>query len=343
MISDRSSPPRRIGILAYDGVAGLDLAGVHEAFAIADGGDWRAPRTRYQPIVLGPGAAPVVTNSGLRLTPDASLDAPPALDTIVVPGGAGLREGDTNRLIADWLRTHAGAARRVVSVCTGLYGLAASGLLDGRRATTHWAFAADVARRFPALDLQPDAIFIKDGPFYTSAGMTAAIDLALALIEEDHGPALALATARHLVVYMKRSGGQLQYSEPLQFQTRAGDKFAELVAHMLGDLGADWSVEAMAARAGLSARQFTRRFSAAFAMPPAAYVETLRLDEARLRLATSRDGMARIAHAVGFKSDDAFRRAFERRFGIAPGAYRNRFAPQAQHDEIPDDDIHSPA
>jgi transcriptional regulator GlxA family with amidase domain len=155
--------------------------------------------------------------------------------------------------------------------------------------------------------------------------MTAGIDLALALIEEDHGPGLALATARQLVVYMKRSGGQLQYSEPLRFQTLAGDRFADLVANIVGDLGADWTVEAMANRAGLSPRQFSRRFKAAFATSPAAHLEAMRLDEARLRLATGGEVMARIAHAVGFQSDDAFRRAFERRFGLTPSAYRNRF------------------
>lgn len=330
--------PRRIGILVFDGVAGLDVACVHEAFALADGGDWRSPRTRYAPLVLGPGG-PVTADSGLRLSPDFTLDDAPALDTVIVPGGAGLRETDTNTRIAAWLRLHAPKARRIVSVCTGLYGLAASGLMDGRRATTHWAFAADVARRFPAVTVEADAIFIKDGSFYTSAGMTAAIDLALALIEEDHGPALALATARHLVVYMKRSGGQLQYSEPLRFQTRAGDKFAELVSHMPGDLAADWSVDEMSTRAGLSPRQFTRRFKQTFGVPPAAYVEMLRLDEARLRLATGQDGLARIAHAVGFRSDDVFRRAFERRFGITPGAYRSRFAPASPHNEDFDDAI----
>jgi transcriptional regulator GlxA family with amidase domain len=223
----------------------------------------------------------------------------------------------------------------VVSVCTGLYGLAAAGVMNDRRATTHWRHAAALARRYPAVKVEPDAIFIKDGRFYTSAGMTAGIDLALALIEEDHGPAHALKVARQMVVYMKRSGGQLQYSEPLRFQTRAGDRFADLTALMIGDLAADWSVEAMAARVGLSPRQFSRSFKAAFAASPAAYLETLRLDEARLRLAAGRDGVARIAHAVGFSSDDAFRRAFERRFGVTPSLYRSRFTstPHAQDDD----------
>ncbi|CAN5151147.1 GlxA family transcriptional regulator [soil metagenome] len=320
-----AAPPRRIGLIAFDGLAALDLTGVLEAFHIAGRGDGRTAAGGYETLIVSPTLAPIVSQSGLKLLPDATFADAPDFDTLVIPGGPGLREPATNATVADWLRTR-GDTRRLVSVCTGLYGLAASGLAAGRRVTTHWRHAADCATRFPALRLEPDAIFIKDGPIYSSAGMTAGIDLALALIEEDHGPALAMATARQMVVYMKRSGGQLQYSEPLRAQTRAGDRFADLVARMVGDLSADWSVETMAQQAGLSPRQFARRFAAAFGATPAAYVETLRLDETRLRLASGRDGVARIAHAAGFRSDDAFRRAFERRFGLTPSAYRARFA-----------------
>ena len=333
-----ASSPKRIGLLAFDDVAALDLSVVLEAFSIADGAERGRPRTRYETVVIGLAPGPVTAESGLRLLPDATLADAPELDTLIVPGGCGLRRPEINAAVAAWLRARAGRTRRLVSVCTGLYGLAASGLLDGRRATTHWGFTADVAARFPKVRLEPNAIFVKDGPFYSSAGMTAGIDLALALIEEDHGPALAMTVARYMVVYMKRSGGQLQYSEPLRFQTRAGDPFADLAALMVGDLSADWSVEAMAGRARLSTRQFTRRFKAAFGVTPAVHLETLRLDEARLRLASGHDGLARIAHAVGFQSDDVFRRAFERRFGVTPGAYRGRFAPSSPSVRSPDDD-----
>ena len=333
------APPRRIGLLAYDDVAALDLSVVLEAFTIADGAARGAAPTRYETVVIGLESGPVTAESGLKLLPDVTVDAAPALDTLIVPGGRGLRRPEITAPVAAWLKSRAGTTRRMVSVCTGLYGLAASGLLDGRRATTHWQFTADVAARFPKVRLEPDAIFVKDGPFYSSAGMTAGIDLALALIEEDHGPALALSVARYMVVYMKRSGGQLQYSEPLRFQTRAGDPFADLAALMVGDLAADWSVELMAQRTRLSTRQFTRRFKAAFDVTPAVYLETLRLDEARLRLASGRDGLARIAHAVGFQSDDVFRRAFERRFGVTPSAYRGRFASSSTLERSPDDDV----
>jgi transcriptional regulator GlxA family with amidase domain len=332
---------KHIGLLGFDGVAALDLTGVLEAFYIAGGGNWRRPSARYATQVIGVSAKPFTAESGLRLMPDITLGDAPPLDTVVVPGGPGLREDKTNAIVAEWLAAHGTKARRVVSVCTGLYGLAASGLIDGRRATTHWLHAADAARRFPKVKIEPDAIYIRDGKFYSSAGMTAGIDLALALIEEDHGPALALSAARQMVVYMKRSGGQLQYSEPLRFQTRAGDRFSELVAHIVGDLSADWSVENMAASTGLSSRQFTRRFKSAFHAPPAIYVERLRLDEARLRLASGRDKLAGIAHAVGFSSDDAFRRAFERRFGVTPGAYRSRFAAPSAKDDDDEIALHS--
>ena len=304
-------------------MAALDLAGVLDAFSIAN---WLEDPPRYEPVVVATTDAPFRAESGLRLAPDYSFETAPSFDTLVVPGGSGLRNPEVLVPVAAWLRSRAPQTRRMVSVCTGLYGLAAAGLMDGRRATTHWRHAAALACRYPAVNLEPDAIFIKDGAFYTSAGMTAGIDLALALIEEDHGPAHALKVARQMVVYMKRSGGQMQYSEPLRSQTRAGNRFADLTALLLGDLAADWTVETMAARAGLSPRQFSRRFKAAFATTPASHLETLRLDEARLRLASGRDGVARIAHAVGFRSDDAFRRAFERRFGVTPTAYRGRFA-----------------
>ena len=317
--------PKRIGLVGFDGVAALDLTGVLEAFRIADGADWQAPPRRYETLVLGLTEASFVAESGLRIQPDATLEQAADLDTIVIPGGAGLRESQTNGVVAEWLRGRATRSRRLVSICTGLYGLAASGLMTGRRATTHWRHAADCARHFPELDIVPDAIFIKDGPFYSSAGMTAGIDLGLSLIEEDHGPSLALAVARQLVVYTRRPGGQLQYSEPLRFQTRAPDRFADLIARIGSHLGAEWSVERMAAETGLSPRQFSRRFRAAFAVTPAAFLEMLRLDEGRTRLASGRVGVETVAHGVGFQSGDVFRRAFERRFGVTPSDYRRNF------------------
>jgi transcriptional regulator GlxA family with amidase domain len=183
-----------------------------------------------------------------------------------------------------------------------------------------------VARRFPELQVHDNAIFLKDGPFYTSAGATAGIDLSLALIEEDHGPRVALAVARELVVYLKRSGGQEQYSEPLQFQTQSVSRLSELATWMLSHLNRDLSVETLAAKACLCPRHFSRRFKLEFGNTPADFVERLRLDEARRRLSTGENSVENVGTSVGFKSADAFRRAFERRLGLNPTDYRRRFA-----------------
>ena len=312
----------RLALLCYDGVQTLDVAGPLDAFGAAND----ARPGAYAVTVASLDGAPFASEAGLRIAPDCAFPEVGALDTLLIPGGAGLRRPGVAARVADAVRARAPGLRRVVSVCTGIYGLAPSGLLDGRRATTHWQFAADVAARFPAVRLQPDAIFIKDGPVYSSAGVTAAIDLSLALIEEDFGPGLAMAVARALVVYVKRSGGQLQYSEPLQFQARAGDRFAELASWMVEHLAGDLSVAILADRTGLSVRQFARRFAAVFGVGPAAHVERLRLDAARGWLTSSGESMARIANAVGFNSDDAFRRAFDRRFGVPPAEYRRRFS-----------------
>jgi transcriptional regulator GlxA family with amidase domain len=328
--TSRISPPegrgedrvvtRRIGLIAYDGITALDLAGPSEAFHNAN----LQVRGAYEIVVLGAEARPMASEAGFRIVPDATLKDAPPLDTVIVPGGMGLREAHVAAPITAWLKTRR-RTRRVASVCTGIYALGASGLLDGRRATTHWRFAADVARRFPKIALEPDAIYIKDGNLYTSAGITAGIDLALAMVEEDLGPRAALAVARELVVYLKRSGGQMQFSEPLAFQARAADRFADLAAWMIANLKKNLSVEALASRAGLCPRHFSRRFARAFGAPPAAYVERLRLEESRKRLGLANQTVDSVAASVGYASADSFRRAFERRFGVAPSAYRRRF------------------
>ena len=257
--------------------------------------------------------------------PDRTLDDAPPLDTLIVPGGSGLRSDGAGAALGSWIRHRASRIRRIASVCTGIYGLAPSGLLDGRRVTTHWRFAADVARRFPALRVEPNAIFIKDGSFHTSAGITAGIDLSLSLVGDDHGRLVALAVARELVVYLKRDGGQEQFSEPLQFQTGASDRMGDLAAWMMGHLGDDLSVEALSRRVAVSPRHFSRRFKESFRRTPAAFVEQLRLDESRRRLIARASTVESVAASVGFGSADAFRRAFVRRFGIAPSTYRARF------------------
>ena len=317
-----------IGMLGFDDANGLDVTGPIEAFSNANdlARELGYTTVPYELVLIGLRRSPFRTESGLLFRPHMTLRDAPPLDTLIVPGGRGLREPATNAKVSAWVLRHADRMRRIATVCTGVYGVAPTGLLDGRRVATHWRFADAVAARFPALQVDGNALFIRDGSFYTSGGITAGIDLALALIEEDHGPQLALATARELVVYLKRPGGQEQYSEPLRFQMRAADRFVDLVAWIDAHPHRDLSVEALAERAHLSTRQFRRRFTAALGCTPAIYVENVRMAEARRRLAQRAGTVEAIAVSVGFASADAFRRAFERRFGVPPRDYRARFA-----------------
>lgn len=227
--------------------------------------------------------------------------------------------------LANWISRNQHHIRRIASVCTGIYGVAPTGLLNGRKVTTHWKFTADLAARYPALQVDANALYVRDGKFYTSAGITAGIDLSLALIEEDFGAQVALSVARELVMYVKRPGGQEQYSEPLKFQVESTSRFSDLAAWMVGHLDKDLSVEALAERINLCPRQFTRRFKHEFNSTPAAFVQRLRLDEARNRLAASDYPIEFIADSVGFRDPDSFRRAFVQQFGLAPTQYRSRF------------------
>lgn len=321
--------PMCIGVLGFDGVNALDLTGPLEVFANAnelEGGDDRG-RWPYRLLVIGVRRGSFTAESGVSFRPHCELRGAPPLDTLIVPGGRGLREkAATNAAAARWIAQRAPRTRRVVSVCTGIFGIAPTGLLDGRRVTTHWRQAPLLARQYPALRVDSNALFLRDGKFYTGGGITAGIDLALALIEEDRGPRAALAVAREMVVYLKRPGGQEQYSEPLRAQTRASDRFADLVAWIDGHLDADLSVEALAQRACLSPRHFSRRFGATFGRTPADYVEDRRMGEARRRLTARGQTIEGLAAALGFSGGDVFRRAFERRFGISPSQYRERFA-----------------
>jgi transcriptional regulator GlxA family with amidase domain len=315
-------------MLGFDEANALDVTGPLEAFSNANDLALEAGASAkpYELVLVGLRRGPFSAESGLLFRPHATLRAAPPLDTLIVPGGRGLREPATNAKVVEWVGRRADRIRRIATVCTGIYGVAPTGLLDGRTVATHWRFAAACAARFPNLRVDGNALFVKDGRFYTSGGITAGIDLALALIEEDHGPQLALAVARELVVYLKRSGGQEQYSEPLKFQMRAADRFADLVAWIDAHPERDLSVEALAERACLSTRQFRRRFAATFGCAPAAYVENVRMAEARRRLAQRAGTVEMIAGSLGFASADAFRRAFERRFGVPPREYRARFA-----------------
>jgi len=324
---------RRIGFLGFDAVQALDLVGpsdafASDAFATIDRGDREAkPWVPYDVVVIGLHGRRFTTSSGLVIHADAVVPSIVRLDTLIIPGGAGLRRPGLAERAAQWIVRMAPRVRRVASVCTGLYALAATGLLDGRRVASHWSAVRDIGQRYPRLRVDPDALYIKDGRFYTSAGITAGIDLALAMIEEDHGPRTALAVARELVVYLKRPGGQQQFSEPLQFQFDTADRFGDLAAWIRGHLRTRLTVDVLAARAYLSVRQFARAFTREFGVTPAKFVEEARLAEAgrRFTSAARRASVDAVARSVGYASEDVFRRAFERRFGVSPSQYRTRF------------------
>jgi transcriptional regulator GlxA family with amidase domain len=325
---------KRIGLIGFDGVVAIDLSGPADAFAVASEteGD---PKPAYEVVVISPSSKPFVSESGLVFKPQRTFKNAPSLDTLIVPGGSGLRKPAINRSVSAFVRARAGSTRRIASVCTGVYGLAATGLLAGRNVTTHWNYAHNVARRFPDLKVNDNAIFIKDGQFYTSAGATAGIDLALSLIEEDYGQQVSLTVARQLVVYLKRSGGQEQYSEPLRFQAESVSRFSDLTTWIHTHLNNDLSVEALAGRACLCPRHFSRRFRTEVGASPADFVERLRLDEARRRLSNGENSVENVGLSVGFKSADAFRRAFERRLGVRPSDYRRRFSSVAKVPSVP--------
>jgi transcriptional regulator GlxA family with amidase domain len=321
--------PRRIGFIGFDGVGTMEITTAAAAFNCAEiQAEDRGPKQCYEVVIIGLSNRPFVATSGIVFQPHKTFKNAPPLDTLIIPGGKSLTllEPRIAGPVAAFVNARANSTRRIVSVCSGIYGLAMTGLLAGRKVATHWRYAKDVARRFPELRIDDNAIFLKDGPFYTSAGATAGIDLALSLIEEDYGPRVALAVARELIVYLKRSGGQEQYSEPLQFQTQSISRLSELTSWMVSHLHRDLSVEALAAKACLCPRHFSRRFKVEFGTTPADFVERLRLDEARRRLSNGDNSVENVGTSVGFKSADAFRRAFERRLGVNPMDYRRRFA-----------------
>ncbi len=316
---------RHIAILAYDGLETLDVAGPADVFSSANDLLGRDPAP-YEVVVLGIRRGPIAAESGVKYFADRTLDDGGLFDTIIVPGGKALRlDSKTRTTIAEFVKAQAQTARRVASVCTGIYALADTGLLDGRTVTTHWRYAGDVQRRWPKVRMNADALFLNDGKFYTSAGVTAGIDLALSFVEEDFGSELALAVARDIVVYLKRSGGQLQYSQPLLAQTKATTRFGDIAQWIRGNLQRDLTLEMLAGHVHLSPRHFARKFKATFGLTPADFVQELRLDEARWLLVNGEDAIGALADTIGYTSGDTFRRAFERRFGIPPAEYRRRF------------------
>lgn len=304
----------------FDGFQSLDVTGPLEVFA---GAARYSGRDAYEVVTASIGGAVVRGSSGLRITPDIDLCSAPKPHTLIVPGGYGTLDGQPE--LVEWLREHAMRAERVVSVCSGVFLLAEAGLLSGRRVTTHW-FACDLlARQHPDIEVDPEPIFVRDGKISTSAGVTSGIDLALALVEEDLGRECALTIARHLVMYLRRPGNQTQFSAPLKLQAAVREPLREVQQWIIEHPAAKLSVEALAERANLSPRQFTRAFTAETGMTPGRYVDRVRLETARRLLEDTNAGISRVARDCGYGTPETMRRAFIRALGVSPAEYRRRF------------------
>ncbi|RQS07962.1 GlxA family transcriptional regulator [Burkholderia sp. Bp9002] len=329
-----TTAPRSILVLAFPGAQLLDVTGPLQVFAsVNELANERGRPAPYAPRVVAAEAGPVATSAGLVVMADALRAGGRPADTVIVAGGQGVHAASRDPRLVRWVRRQAERARRVASVCTGAFLLAEAGLLDGRHAVTHWTRCDELAARYPRIRVEADPIFIREGALWTSAGVTAGIDLALALVEEDLGRAIALDVARELVVFLKRPGGQAQFSATLSMQRsterigdRFGDRFGELHAWIAEHLGGDLSVPVLAERARMSERSFVRHYRAETGRTPARAVEQIRIETAQRLLGDTSWPLKRIAERCGFGSEETLRRGFVRVLGVTPQAYRERFA-----------------
>jgi transcriptional regulator GlxA family with amidase domain len=325
----RVSEPRTAVLVAFAGFQLLDLAGPVEALSAAT---MLGAEPGYRTLIATPGGEPVRSSSGVTVEADLAVGAVasrPELDLLLVVGGLGAREAARDADLLTDLAAAAPRARRVGSVCTGALVLAAAGLLDGYEATTHWASCAQLADDHPAVSVQPDQIYVRDRDRWTSAGVTAGIDLALALVEDDHGAAQAHEVAAWLVVFARRPGGQAQFSAQLRTQAATTPAIADLQRWLPDHLDDDLTVERLAAQCAMSPRTFARAFRAETGTTPAAHVEELRVEAARRLLETTDLTVAAVARAVGLKHAETLHRAFTRRVGTTPHRYRQHFARRA--------------
>lgn len=325
--------PLRIGVLGYDGVTAVNLVGPVECFNVAS----KVSKTEGQPpcyevVLLSFDGLHFTTDSGLKMAAEVEMKDAPPLDTLILPGGAALREGAIADQIARWAVAQAPRLRRVASICSGIYALAPTGLLDGRRVTTHWQLAAEVANQFPRLRMNARELVVQDGKFYSSGGATAGIDLALRLIEEDCGDEIALSVARRMLVYRRRDGDQEQYAEPARLDSEEDDNLARVGKWIEGNLNERLSLSDLIERTGLSVASINGQFKARLGTTPSAFVKRLRLEESRRKLARG-ESVESVAKGVRFGSKYYFEREFCWRFGIHPEDYRARFAPALSHSD----------
>jgi transcriptional regulator GlxA family with amidase domain len=326
--------PRRIVFVAFPDVQVLDVTGPLEVFGRAARLLVERGRRRdlaYSVEIVAATAGPIETSSGIKIVADRRFqDVRNDVDTLLVAGGRGARPAAQDRALLAWLSRMASRVRRLGSVCTGTFILAAAGLLDGKRATTHWAWCDTLAAMHPRVRVESDPIFVRDGRVYTSAGVTSGMDLALALVEEDFGRHVALGVARQLVMFLQRPGGQSQFSSQLAVQTADREPLRDLVEWIADHLTDDLSVAALAERVAMSPRHFARVFAAELNMTPARFVEAQRVEAARRRLEESNDGVERVAATCGFGGAEVMRRAFVRTLRVSPSDYRSRFRSSLQ-------------
>jgi transcriptional regulator GlxA family with amidase domain len=319
--NERKLPTRRAVMFVYDGVQVLDVAGAAQALTTANE-EGATPQYDLRICALAEGA--VTTASRFAIVAE-SLPRSGAVDTVFIPGGPGVHRLRLSKDAISTLLRICRRARRVCAICTGAFALAETGLLDNRTVVTHWRSCSRFAREFPKINVDPEPIFIRDGAIWTTAGVTAGIDLTLSLIDDDHGAALASRVARRLVVYMKRPGGQRQYSEPMALQDAAAEPYRELLQSVAHRPNASWTIETMAHASGQSTRSFHRKFAAATGTTPGEAVERIRCEMARSLLQTTDLKMAQISSKVGFGSESALRRALLRQFRVSARDLRERF------------------
>ncbi|MBS1893924.1 MAG: GlxA family transcriptional regulator [Actinobacteria bacterium] len=314
---------RRLVFFVFDQARLIDVTGPLEVFATANA---LADRELYRIAVASPDGKDVVSGAGASLGVDSRVaELPDCVDLLFVPGTFIWAQAIEDQALLDALQEAATKSRWLASVCAGSFLLAAIGALDGRRAATHWDLVGEFARRFPEVRVEPDPIFVEDGRVYTSAGGTAGIDLALAILETHHGPDLARSVAQWLVVFMQRPGGQAQFSARMRFHPKSEGGLRGLLDSIAADPTADHSLAALSARAGFSERHLSRLFKDQLGLTPAQYVETVRMEAARAMLEVSDAPLAVIAEEAGLSSAETMRRAFARELGITPNAYRQRF------------------
>ena len=322
---------KRIVVVAFDGAQLLDVAGPLDVFDAAN----EAMRELHRPPAYGvqtvsPAGGVISTGAGLGLVSETLDAASPEMDTLIAVGGPGVFAAAANATLVAWIQARARESRRVCSVCTGTFLLAATGLLAGKRATTHWKFCDRLRTRHPDITIEADSLHVSDGAIWSSAGVTAGIDLALALVEQDLGRDIAMRAARLLVVFLKRPGGQSQFSAALALQAADPSHFGDLHDWMRRNLAADLRVESLAEHVGMAPRTFARLYVDRVGQTPARTVEQLRLEAARIALEDSAASVKRIARDTGFGDDERMRRAFIRRLGVAPADYRERFSRQRE-------------